>query len=366
MNSLKRGLSRRAALASLLLTVSLTVFIAGAAGQAKRDAQQPVARIAFGSCARQDQPQPIWEQINDAKPDLFLFIGDNIYGDTEDMTLMKTKYDQLATIPGFAKLRRSVPILATWDDHDFGVNDGGANYAQRAASQQLLLDFFGEPKDSPRRQREGVYDAKIYGPVGKRVQIILLDTRYHRSALKTVPRGTRGQGRYTSDDDPNKTMLGAAQWQWLGEQLRQPAEVRIIASSIQVIAEDHGWEKWMNFAPERQRLFKLIRATGATGVVFISGDRHLAELSMMDGGVGYPLYDLTASGMNNASKVWRRYEENRHRVATLNWGDNFGLITIDWSKADPLLALQVRDAEGDIRIQQKLPLSLLQLKTIKN
>jgi alkaline phosphatase D len=365
MHSLKRGLARGVVQALLLLTVSCTVFVTDSGGQAKRDAQQTVARIAFGSCARQDQPQPIWEAINDTKPDLFLFIGDNVYGDTEDMVVMKSKYDQLAAISGFAKLRKNVPILATWDDHDFGLNDGGANYGQRAASQKVLLDFFGEPADSPRRRQEGIYDAKIYGPAGKRVQIILLDTRYHRSSLKTVPRGTRGEGRYTTDDDPNKTMLGPAQWQWLEEQLRQPAELRIIASSIQVIAEDHGWEKWMNFAPERQRLFKLIRATKATGVLFVSGDRHLAELSMMDGGVGYPLYDLTASGMNNASKTWRRYEENRHRVATLNWGDNFGLITIDWDKADPLIALQIRDVAGDIRIQQKLPLSLLQLKTIK-
>lgn len=363
MHSLKRGSTGRAMLTLFLLTA---ILIAQTAGQAKRDAQQTISRIAFGSCARQDQPQPIWEPINDSKPDLFLFIGDNIYGDTEDMVLMKSKYDQLAAIPGFAKLRRRVPILATWDDHDFGVNDGGANYAQRAASQKLLLDFFGEPANSPRRQREGVYDEKIYGPAGQRVQIILLDTRYHRSPLKAAPRGTGEEGRYTTDADPHKTMLGPAQWKWLEEQLRQPAELRIIASSIQVIAEDHGWEKWMNFAPERQRLFNLIRTTKATGVLFISGDRHLAELSMMDGGVGYPLYDLTASGMNNASKVWRRFEENRHRIATLNWGDNFGLITIDWQQADPLIALQVRDSAGDIRIQQKLPLSLLQLKTSSN
>jgi len=155
-------------------------------------------------------------------------------------------------------------------------------------------------------------------------------------------------------------MLGEAQWRWLEAQLREPAEVRLLASSIQVVAEDHGWEKWMNLPRERERLFTLIRETGATGVLFLSGDRHLAELSMMDGGAGYPLYDLTASGMNNASKVWRPYEVNRHRVGTMNWGNNFGMITIDWSPSDPVIALQIRDEDGQINIQRRIRLSTIQ------
>ena len=115
----------------------------------------------------------------------------------------------------------------------------------------------------------------------------------------------------------------------------------------------------MNLPRERERLYQLIRSTGANGVIFLSGDRHLAELSMMDGGVGYPLYDLTASGLNNASHAWRPYEVNRHRVGTMNWGDNFGMVTIDWRPADPLISLQIRDLDGDINIQRKIRLSTL-------
>jgi alkaline phosphatase D len=317
-------------------------------------------QIAFGSCATQDEPQPIWAQIAAVDPQLFLFIGDNIYGDTEDMDVMRAKYRQLASIPGFAQYRQRVPILATWDDHDYGLNDGGADYPQRAASQQVFQDFWGIPADSPLRRREGVYQSVIFGPVGKRVQIILLDTRYHRSALRPRPANQPGSGRYVPDDSPGKTMLGDGQWSWFEEQLRLPAEIRLVVSSIQVVAEDHGWEKWMNLPRERERLFELIRQTKAKGVLFLSGDRHLAELSMMDGGVGYPLYDLTASGMNNASKVWRPYEVNRHRVGTMNWGDNFGVIAIDWESADPHLSLQIRDADGQINIQRRLRVSTLQ------
>ena len=318
-----------------------------------------LSRIAFGSCADQDDPQPIWSQILGMRPQLFLFIGDNIYGDTSEMEEMRAKYRQLASIPGFARLRRLVPIMATWDDHDYGLNDGGAEFEQRAASQKEFEDFWRVPAASPRRKREGVYDASIFGPPGNRVQVILLDTRYHRSPLKPRPEGMPGVGRYVPDDNPGKTLLGAEQWRWLGEELRRPAEVRLIASSIQVVAEDHGWEKWMNLPRERERLFGLIRETKANGVIFLSGDRHLAELSMMDGGVGYPIYDLTASGMNNASHVWRPYEENRHRVGTMNWGDNFGLLTIDWKQVDPVISMQIRDLDGEINIQRKIRLSTI-------
>lgn len=331
---------------------------AGLAGPVLAPATR-LSRIAFGSCAVQDDPQPIWSQILGMRPQLFLFIGDNIYGDTSEMEEMREKYRQLASIPGFARLRRLVPIMATWDDHDYGLNDGGAEFEQRAASQKEFEDFWRVPADSPRRKREGVYDASIFGPPGNRVQVILLDTRYHRSPLKPRPEGMPGVGRYVPDDNPGKTLLGAEQWRWLGEELRRPAEVRLIASSIQVVAEDHGWEKWMNLPRERERLFGLIRETKANGVIFLSGDRHLAELSMMDGGVGYPLYDLTASGMNNASHVWRPYEENRHRVGTMNWGDNFGLLTIDWKQVDPVISMQIRDLDGEINIQRKIRLSTI-------
>jgi len=326
---------------------------------------QPLTRIAFGSCAGQDSPQPIWKHIVKHKPELFLFIGDNIYADTEDMNLMRAKYAKLAAIAGYRKLLETCPVLATWDDHDYGANDAGAEYSKRAESQQIFLDFFGEPKGSARRKREGVYDAKVFGPPGKQLQVILLDTRYFRSSLRPRKPDEPGTGPYTVNTDRSTTILGEAQWKWLEEQMRVSAQVRVIVSSIQVIAADHGYEKWMNFPHEQERLFKLIRDNRAGGVIFISGDRHLAELSMMDGGVGYPLYDLTSSALNRSSKKWRAYELNRHRVGTMNWGDNFGLIKIDWNHVDPRISLQIRDDEGEINIQRKINLSTLQPGTIK-
>ncbi len=330
------------------------------------EAKMPLSRIALGSCARQDKPQPIWDAVVATRPQLYLSLGDNIYGDTEDMAVMRQKYDLLAALPGWKKLRATCPLLATWDDHDFGVNDGGADFPKKDESQQLFLDFFGVAKDSPRRKQKGVYHAETFGPEDKRVQVIMLDTRYFRSPLKRkVPKTPFGVGPYEPSSDTKATILGEAQWTWLEAQLKVPAKVRIIASSVQVVAQDHGWEKWYNFPHERERLYKLLADTKAAGVIFVSGDRHLAELSVMDGGLGYPVYDLTSSGLTEANQKWRKLEVNRHRLATMNWGNNFGAISIDWTVADPVIRLQIRDEAGEVTIQEKLPLSLLQPGKIK-
>ncbi len=350
----------------ILLSLVL-LLVCGLTTWSQKSSPIPLQRIAFGSCADQNLPQPIWESILATKPELFLAIGDIVYVDNgwEQHADRAAAYAKLSAVPGFARLRRSVPILATWDDGEFGANDGGWNFARRDEFRTDFLDFLGEPKDSPRRTRSGIYDTKMFGPEGKRVQIILLDMRYNRSPLK---RGnfTEDEGRYVHDADPTKMMLGEEQWKWLEEQLRLPAEIRLIVSSIQVVPEDHHWETWANLPLERQRLFQLIRTTGAEGVLFLSGDRHLGELSMMDGGVGYPLFDLTSSGLNVAHhEKWRKQEPNRHRVATLNLGDNFGVVEIDWERADPRISLQIRDVDGDIAIQRKIPLSLLKPGVIR-
>jgi alkaline phosphatase D len=276
------------------------------------------------------------------------------------MKVMRAEYAKLAALPGYQKLLKTCPVLATWDDHDMGANDAGAEYPKKREAQQVFLDFFGVPKDDPRRKQEGVYHAAVFGPPGKRVQVILLDTRYFRSPLARRPRSVKGPGLYVANRDPKSTILGEAQWKWLEQQLRRPAEVRLLCSSIQLASEDHGFEKWMNFPHERERLFRLVRQTKAGGLIVLSGDRHMAELSRLDDAVGYTLFDLTSSGLNQGNKRWRALEKNRHRVAIMDVGNNFGMITIDWGRDDPLIGLEIRDESGDVTIRQKVPLSRLQ------
>jgi alkaline phosphatase D len=348
----------------LLLFVAGVVSLAPARGQ---DPGKPLTRIAFGSCADQDKPLPIFDTIAAVKPELLLLTGDNIYADLEKgrkvtPAVIREKYDTLAKLPGFRRLRATCPVLATWDDHDFGKNDGGADWALKDESQKLFLDFWGVAKGDPRRAQKGVYHSTVVGPVGKRVQVILLDTRYFRSPLKRAPKPLPGDRvpPYVPNTDPGATVLGAEQWAWLEGELRQPAEVRLLVSSIQVVADEHPYEKWANFPKERDRLYSLIRDTGAGGVVILSGDRHLAEVSLdPKAAVGYPLYDVTSSGLNQGTKGWRAPEKNSHRVSAMPYGDNFGVVLIDWSGNDPRLTLQVRDEDGDVTCGVKVRLGTL-------
>lgn len=324
--------------------------------------EKAVYRFAFGSCSKQDQPQPIWKAIQAAKPQLFVYIGDNIYGDTEDMNVLRQKWNQQKKQPGYKALRQTCKVIGTWDDHDYGVNDGGEEYPLKKESQQVFLDFLDEPAHSPRRKQAGVYAAEIYGPPGKRVQFILLDTRYFRSPLikaeTDVETGEGIHGPYAPNPSVEATMLGEAQWEWLEAQLKQPAELRILASSIQVIANEHNWEKWGNFPRERQRLFSLIKSTNANGVVMISGDRHHSEISRMNNITSYPIYDVTSSSLNRPSAI--RNEINPHRVGIRYHKENFGMLTIDWEQPDPLVRMQVRTIDGSVMMQVRHKLSELQ------
>ena len=198
-----------------------------------------IKRIAFGSCADQSRAQPIWNVIAKAKPDLFLFIGDNVYADTDDMNVMSARYAELGAKPEFAAFRSKVPVLATWDDHDYGINDGGVEYSKKEESKKIMLDFFGEPADSERRQRPGIHTSYEFGPDGKRLQIILLDLRWFRSPIHWDEKA----GGYVPNTDPNATILGAEQWSWLERELQKPADLRLIASSTQLTSGEHHWEK---------------------------------------------------------------------------------------------------------------------------
>lgn len=305
---------------------------------------------------------PIFDTILEDEPELFLFLGDNIYGDTDDMAVMRSKYAQLAADRGFALLRTTCPVMAVWDDHDYGINDAGENYQMRRESQEVFVNFWGDAPNADRRNRDGVYDSQIIGTEqGKRLQLILLDARFFRSDAKVGER--RVGGPYYPDDDPTKTVLGEEQWKWLEAELKKPAEVRIIASGIQVIAEAAGQETWSNFPHERQRLFDLISKTQAEGVIFLSGDRHWADLSVQgDDGVPYPLYDLTSSSLNQIHKRGTP-TENRYRAAGIEtWHrENFGVIEVEWQKENPQVHLRVYDIEAGVRIEKTVAVSDLQL-----
>jgi alkaline phosphatase D len=315
-------------------------------------AEAPLTRIAFGSCLHQDKPQPIWDAVHAANPELFIFLGDNVYGDSDDPTVLAAQYAKLAAQPGFQRLRANTAVIATWDDHDFGRNDAGHEYPAREDSRQLFLNFWGESEDSLRHTRpDGIYTAQIFGPPGQRVQVILPDLRWNRTPLTTVgssaelvARDNANMGPYVEDLSPEARMLGEDQWRWLEQEFRKPADVRIFASSIQALANFTGWETWANFPAERERLLALLdKATDSVNLV-ISGDVHWCEYTQLPRpGLALPHAELTASGL---TETWEQISPNRYRVGTAHAVANFGLIEIDWRSNQPVLQLSVRNVES--------------------
>jgi alkaline phosphatase D len=327
---------------------------------ASAEEARPVSRILFGSCLKQNDPAPIFRTILDQGPDLFLFLGDNIYADTDDMAEMRAKYEVLAANPDFRELLAACPVHATWDDHDYGLNDAGADYAKRDESQRIFVDFWKDAPDSPRRSRPGVYESAIYGEPGRRVQVLMLDTRYFRGPLKKGER--RVGGSWVPEEDPSVPLLGEAQWAWLEEELRKPAELRLVASSIQLVASDAGQEAWANLPAERRRFFDLVARTKANGVVVLSGDRHWAELSVEREGVPYPIWDLTSSSFNQLHPRGTPTENAKRALPTTWHRENFGEIEIDWKGEETRVHLRVRDLGGKIAIAETLTLAELRGK----
>ncbi len=315
------------------------------AASAQTNASPDTWRLSLGSCANQKLPQPIWQTIQNDRPDLHILGGDNVYASDRPWSIeqLQAAYAQAKQQEGMVQLMRSVPHRAMWDDHDYGFNDGGAEFAGKQASKNALMEFFNFPAAHECRSREGLYQSQIIGTAGRRVQIILLDTRWFRSSLtRPLIPGLPGQERYIPDDSPDKTLLGAAQWQWLEEQLRQPAQIRLIYSGIQVLADGHGWERWGNLPRERTRLIDTISRTKAQGVILLSGDRHIGAFYRETIATQYPMWEMTSSGLTHA---WANASESGpNRVGDLVRVNHYGTVDINWRAAQ--VQLQLKDTQG--------------------
>ncbi|MEO1207668.1 MAG: alkaline phosphatase D family protein [Pseudomonadota bacterium] len=305
--------------------------------------QQVLTRIGIGSCLSQRHPQPIWNGVLglEKRPDLFLMIGDNVYGDIKspDGRELVEAYRTQGSQPEFAQARAALPMLATWDDHDYGRNDGGGDFGKKAMAGSLFQDFWqietGRPAD------EGIYYARIIGPEGRRVQLIFLDTRSFRGPLTRKTASFPHWGRYEPSSAPTQVMLGDAQWAWFEGELKKPAEIRVIVSSVQVLAEGHGFERWGNLPAERERLMRVLNATGAKGVIFVSGDRHAGALYAQDlselASDGDPSTDATDQIIPEltTSSLNRSYGPSKDaphptRLSPILHQENFGLIDVNW------------------------------------
>ena len=305
-------------------------------------------RMAFGSCNRQDAPQPLWKPILADRPDLWIWMGDNIYGDSPVMDTLRAKYARQNANPDYQRLKASTPIIGVWDDHDYGINDGDKRFAQKKESRDLMFDFLGMPADAKERNREGGYAAHTYGTGDQQVKVILLDGRYFRDTLSRIDR--QYQVNLTGQ------MLGDAQWKWLEKELNtSTARVNFIISGVQFLSTEHVYEKWANFPKEREKLLDLIARSGVQNPILLSGDRHIAEImKLVDSRFPKGLFEVTASGLTHTWSGMAE-EKNSLRVSGLIAQLNYGLASFDWTKDEVLI--EIKGENGHIHAQQTIPLA---------
>lgn len=346
----------------VILFFSVIIFSCGDRKNETSESGNLKTVIAFGSCAHQNDQQPILTDVAALKPDAFVYLGDNIYSDTYSMDTLRKNYQILGAKPEYQALKAATPIYAVWDDHDYGYNDSGRHYPFKKESKEIFLDFFGEQGDSSIRKHEGIYHTAWMESAGRKIQIIFPDIRTFRDKLLPYNGNRTGQKGYEYELDyspyttSDSTMLGEAQWKWLEEQLMMPSDLKIIASSTQFSITHNGYEAWANFPHEQQRFVELIKKTNANGVIFISGDVHYAELSKLNVEGCYPLYDVTSSGITS---TWDFATPNDNRLAGPVMENNYGLVTIDWAKQDPEITLQIYDVAKKKRIEKTITLAEL-------
>ena len=295
-------------------------------------------KMGLGSCNDQRLPTPAWTALQQENLDTFFFLGDNVYGDVPSGELenLKNSYNVFdKVIPTWLKQTEKLVI---WDDHDYGLNDGGGSYENKIGAQKLFNDFWKIPSDDLRQSRKGVYFSteKIIGD--KSVLIIGLDTRYFRSDLNKV------NGSYIVNDSPDATILGNEQWKWLKEELKKPHDILILATSIQLLATEHRFEKWSNFPNERAQIISLLNQLDST-VLIISGDRHRGGIYKQG-----DLVEITSSSLNRGLPPIP--ETDTLLLGKTHTIHNYGIIEFSDSK----LELFIKDEKMNILESLQIPL----------
>lgn len=257
------------------------------------DFDKQLNTISFGSCNDENKKQTIWADVAKNKPDLWVWLGDIIYADTDDMKKMDDLYEGQKNDPDYSKFSAQCQIVGTWDDHDYGVNVGDKTFPKKEQAKDHLFNFLNVPKDNPAWSRPGAYQSYTFGPKGKKVKIILLDTKYFRDEL--VKNRKINGPRY----ETNKVgdILGFKQWKWLEKELdNSDAQIHLLCSSI---------------------------------------------------------YEITSSGLTHS---WFKIESepNEYRVGDLIAKLNFGVLRIDWSGPEPKVTADIKGVENKLYMECQL------------
>ena len=330
-----------------LILATLLLFGCSKENKKNNEEKEILSRISFGSCCAQYLPdKKIFSRILEVNPQLYVAGGDNVYADFFALApgtkeYIEGAYRALAGDKRWQELRAKVPMIATWDDHDAGMNDATSANPVKNIAKNIFFKFWNISESDPRHNRPdgAIYGSYYYNDDAHRVQVIMLDLRYNHTPYKAEGPAAALSG-YDTLMSPDARMMSDIQWNWLEEELKKPAKVRIIMSSLQFNSQYSGNENWALLPLEKQRMYDLIKSTRAEGVFFLSGDVHFAELTKVEQPGLYPIYDATSSGITH----------HEDKIATTNdairvgngWQYvNFGFIDIDWKASPVSIKIQI-------------------------
>lgn len=250
-----------------------------------QQAKRPSFKISMGSCNKQTKSQDYFQHVLNGAPDLWLWLGDNIYADHYSNSKRQQAYSKVKRSPYYQKLRQATKVSGIWDDHDYAYDNADINYYDKTSSKNLFFDFLELPAQHIAHTREGIYRVEQYQYGQERIEIYLLDTR-------------------SFYDKEREQLLGDEQWAWLEDGIENStADTIIVASGIAIINFSASWlglEGWSAFKQDRHRLYQLLEQTHAK-VVLLSGDRHQSDVSQKTLDNGKEIFEVMASGLTHTS-----------------------------------------------------------------
>ena len=306
----------------------------------------PDFTVALGSCTYISQPEvdrpgkpygsgyEIFTSIAGKNPNIMLWGGDNIYlreVDYDSKTGIYHRYTHTRSVKEMQPLLAKTQNFAIWDDHDFGPNDADRSYYFKSVTQKAFKDFWANKSYGlDVAQTQGTFSTFNWGDA----QFFLMDDRFFKSP----------NDRITGE----RTLLGKEQLEWLIDALSSSrASFKIVVIGGQTINSAAKFENFETYPEEKKYLLSEIEKNKIRGVLFISGDRHFSELSMMPRENTYPLYDWTVSPLTSGVSNSAEKEENKYRVpGSLFMQHNFGIMSFSGDKDNRQLKLSLFDKDG--------------------
>lgn len=236
--------------------------------------------FVFSSCLRENyNPHEIFDFIAPLSPTFVALVGDNIYADKDGdinigpahsvLPALRSKYTRNFD-EHFQEIGSSFPIIALWDDHDYGQDNSDSTYVYKSEAKKVFKENFPA---YPYEVEDGIY----YRFSIADVDFFVLDTRWYRSPMQ-------------DDDIEGKIMLGDAQLAWLLDGLkRSTATFKIIFSSVSLndyggdtSSGREGFDSWIGYKYERDQIFSFLEDNNIRGVMVFSGDQHYPSAHLLN------------------------------------------------------------------------------------